>query len=126
LPHRADARDHLRAAERLDDVVVGAELKPHDAIGLGPMGRQHHDRDISPAAQRPAHLASVAVRQVQVEQHEVGLDLRRGRERLGGGPHRRRLEAGAVQRLREGHRDRRLVLDEQDARAGAFRHGGAG
>jgi len=31
---RADAGDNLGGAERLDDVVVGAELEPDDAVGL--------------------------------------------------------------------------------------------
>jgi hypothetical protein len=40
--HGADARDHLGAGERLDDVVVGAQLEADDAVGLGP-ARGHHD-----------------------------------------------------------------------------------
>ena len=65
------------AAERLDDVVVGAELEPDDAVGLGAARGQHHDRHVAVAAQLAAHVAPVAVGQRQVEQHEVGLELAR-------------------------------------------------
>ena len=80
--HRADARDHLGAAERLDDVVVGAELEADDPVGLRAARGQHHDRDVAAAPQRAADVAAVAVGQGQVEQHDVGLDLVGELERL--------------------------------------------
>ena len=44
--HRADARDQLARLERLDHVVVGADLEPDDAVGrLAPGGEQDH-RDV--------------------------------------------------------------------------------
>jgi hypothetical protein len=42
---RADAGDHLAAAERLDDVVVGAQLEADDPVGLGAARCEHEDRD---------------------------------------------------------------------------------
>ena len=119
--HRADARDHLGAAERLDDVVVGAELEPDDAVGLGPARGQHHDRDVAAAAQRAADVAAVAVGQREVEQDDVGLDLVRELERARRGGGHERLEALARERLGERAGDARLVLDEQHPAASAGR-----
>src|SRR3954449_3106322 len=48
---RADAGDELARAERLDEVVVGAEVEPADAVVLGGLRREHHDRDVRVAAQ---------------------------------------------------------------------------
>ena len=45
--HRADARDDLRGRERLDDVVVGADLEADDAVGLGPARGEHDDRHVA-------------------------------------------------------------------------------
>ena len=43
---RADARHDLASAERLDDVVVGAELETDHAVGLLPARREHDDRHL--------------------------------------------------------------------------------
>ena len=51
---RAHAGDHLGAAERLDDVVVGAELEADDAVGLGAAGGEDDDRDAATGADRAA------------------------------------------------------------------------
>ena len=90
--HRADARDHLGARERLDDVVVGAQLEADDLVGLGAARGDHHDRRVALAAQRAGHVAAVAVRQRQVEQHQVGVDPLGDLDRLGDGGRDDRLE----------------------------------
>ena len=41
--HGADARDQFFRAERLDDVVVGAQLEPDDAVGLVRPRGEHDD-----------------------------------------------------------------------------------
>ena len=69
----ADPRDHLGGAERLDDVVVGAELEADDLVHLGPARGQHHDRHVGAATQLAADVAAVAVGKRQVEHHQVGL-----------------------------------------------------
>ena len=112
--HRADPGDHLGAAERLDDVVVGAHLEADDAVELAPAGGQHHDRHVRVAPQRSADVTAVAVGKRQVQEDEVRLDALRQFERLGGGPGHHGLEALAFERLRERRRDRLLVLDEED------------
>ncbi len=112
---RPDAGDHLGAAERLDHVVVGAELEPDDAVGLGAAGGQHQDRDRGRAADRAADVAPVAVGEREVEQHdrEVAVDEV---ERLGRRAGDDRLEPLARQRLAERLVDARLVLDEENPR----------
>ena len=47
---RADARDELLGAERLDDVVVGAELQAGDPVGLVAARGEDDDRDASSRA----------------------------------------------------------------------------
>ena len=79
-PHdRADPGDQLAQPERLDDVVVGAELEPDDAVGLLAAGGHDDDRDARALAQLPADVEAVDVRQAQVEQDEVRGRGRRGR-----------------------------------------------
>ena len=51
---RADAAHELGDRERLRHVVIGADLEPDDAIGLGVARRQHDDRQVALRAQRPA------------------------------------------------------------------------
>ena len=118
----AHAGDHLGPAERLDDVVVGAELEPDDAVGLGPAGGEDDDRDAAAGADRAADVAAVAVGQVEVEQDQVGLELLLQLQRAGGRGGDVRLEPLALERLGERGGDRLLVLDEQDP--GAIAHAG--
>ena len=70
--HRPDPRDHLAGAERLDDVVVGAELEPDDPVGLLAARREDDDRDARRRAQLAADVEPGAVREPDVEQDEVG------------------------------------------------------
>ncbi len=118
----AHAGDHLGAAERLDDVVVGAELEPDDAVRLGPAGGEDDDRDAAAGADRAADVAAVAVGQVEVEQDQVRLEGLLQLERARGGRGDVRLEPLALERLGERSGDRLLVLDEQDP--GAIAHAG--
>jgi hypothetical protein len=50
----SDARDELLRTERLDDVVVGPELEPHDPIALVSARSEHHDRRVAENAGAPA------------------------------------------------------------------------
>ena len=120
--HGADAGDDLGAAERLDHVVVGAELEADDAVGLRAAGGEHDDRHAGAGADRAADVAAVAVGQVEVEQDQVGVEALGQLERAGGGAGDVRLEALAGERLGERLRDRALVLDEQDAGPLGDRH----
>ena len=79
-PHdRAHPRDELARRERLDDVVVGAELETDDAVDLLAARREHDDRNVGRLADLPGEVSAVAVGEHHVEQHEVGLFARRPR-----------------------------------------------
>ena len=108
----ADPGDQLGHAERLHEVVVGAELEPHDAVGLEPAGGEHDDRHPRRRADRPADVAAVDVGQHEVEQDDVRLvpahrlePRRAGRGDLDPVPL-------ALQRRSQRVRDRLLVLDD--------------
>ena len=66
-----DAGQHLAHAERLGDVVVGAELEAEHAVELVAARGDHDDRHVGRCADRPAHVAPVHVGQAEVEQHHV-------------------------------------------------------
>ena len=78
------ARDELIRAERLGQVIVGAEVEAHDAVRfLGPRG-DDDDGQIGGrpvAAQHPAQLESAHTRQHHVENGQIDLmfpDIREG------------------------------------------------
>ena len=77
---RPDPGDQLPEAERLDDVVVGAQLQPDHPVDLGPAGGDHQDRDRGAGAQLLAEVVAVHVGQAQVEEHHL---RRRGGQGLG-------------------------------------------
>src|SRR3712207_8441022 len=85
-------------------------FRADDAIGLRAARREHDDRDVGVAPQGPAHVASVAVREREVEEHEIGPDAPSEVERLGGEARVDRVEALARQCPRERLVDRGLVL----------------
>ena len=73
---RLDAGDQFPDAERLDDVVVGAELQTDDAVHLGVFGREKQDRHVGSVAgrvcaQRPADLEAVLFRHEDVKDDEI-------------------------------------------------------
>ena len=77
----------LARAERLGEVVVGADRQADDEVGLGVAGGEHQDGDGSLALDLAAHVEAVEPGEHEVEHHEVGLELagsaprRRGRRR---------------------------------------------
>ena len=113
--HGADARDELAEAERLDDVVVGAELEADDAVDLlAPRG--HHD---------DRHVASARAARRQTSKPSMSGRRRSSRTRSGSAASsasapvatRVDLEALAAQALDERLGDRVLVLDDQHLHA---------
>ena len=69
--HGAHASEQLARAEGLGDVVVGAELETHDAIGFFFLSGHHDDRN----RRFPAHLLreihAVLARETQIEHDRV-------------------------------------------------------
>src|SRR5580693_2072634 len=97
-----DAQDQLARAERLGDVVIGAELQAGDPVLLARLGGQHQDGHGSGRAQLAGDGLAGHVGQAEIEYYQV----RRGRRRQGdglragtGGQHRqaRPLEVGPDQ-----------------------------
>ena len=109
--HGADAGDELGHAERLHQVVVGAELEADDAVGLEAAGGEHDDRHLRRRADGAADVAPVDVGQPQVEQDDVGLGPAHRLDARGAGRRQLDPEALALERRAQRIRDRRLVLD---------------
>ena len=91
---RVDPGDELAAAERLGEVVVGADGQPDDEVGLGVARGQHQHRHRPVPLDLAAHVEAVEPRQHEVEHDEVGLEgpapLDAGRP-VGGDGHRESL-----------------------------------
>ena len=121
---RADPQDQLAHAERLDHVVVGADLEADHAIDLLALRRAHDHRDVAGAlvlAQLAADLGARQIGQHQIEHDHVGQRVGgRAGEALSAAvrePHREALRAQVVLE-RGGEVD--LVLDDQYEHDGAL------
>ena len=68
---RTDARDELTEPERLDDVVVRAELEPDDAVDLVAARGDDDDRHVRLGTQLAAQVEPVEVGQTEIEQDDV-------------------------------------------------------
>ena len=69
--HRADARQELARAERLGEVVIGAELEAHDAVGFLVAPGEHDDRDLRFVAQSPRERHAVLAAQLEIQHDQV-------------------------------------------------------
>ena len=78
-PH---ACHQLAQAERLGDVVAGAELEAEDDVDLGVPGGDHDDRHRLQGAHLLAELDARLVGQHDVEQDQVGVDPMKETQRL--------------------------------------------
>lgn len=54
--------------ERLDDVVIGADLKPHDPVQLLAPGRQHDDGKVGTLTNSPSEVSPISVGEHDVQQ----------------------------------------------------------
>ena len=108
--------DQLSHAERLGEVVVGADRQADDEVGLVVAGGEHQHRYVAVALDAPAHLQAVEAGEHQVE-HAPGRGATSAARSTPEGPSRATvdLEALAAQPGRHRVGDRRLVLDDQDA-----------
>ena len=88
----SNSRRQFARTDRLDHVIVGADVESLYSIALGRTRRQHDDRhgcEAGAASQDTAHLEAVEAGQVQVEDDQI-----------------RRMVAGRFQRRFAGVRDR--------------------
>src|SRR5450759_386914 len=70
--HRLDARDQLARAERLCEVIVGAQLQAHYLVHLGLTRCEHDDRDLRSLADLPEHFQAVLAGEHDVQHQKVG------------------------------------------------------
>src|SRR5437660_46781 len=111
--HRAHPGEKLTELEGLDEVVVGAELEPLDAVGGLVAGREDDESAVAVAGEGPAELPAVHARHHQVEHHDLRLELVDDAQRgapVGGGAH---LEALVAQSHCDEVGDARLVVDDE-------------
>ena len=107
----------LEHAERLGQVVVGAELEAEDAVELGRLRGQHQDRRRAAArAQRLRHLETVEAGHHQVEDEQVGRPLALPGERRGAVADRVHVVARALQVHHQQVADVGLVFGDEDRR----------
>ena len=69
----SDPGGQLPCAERLDDVVVGAELQAGHSIGFVLWGREHDHRDLGAASDITEHLETVDSGEHDIEDDQIGL-----------------------------------------------------
>ena len=116
---RLHAEQELAHAERLHDVVVGAELEADDAIDLLALRGEHDDLGVARrrvALQRLADLGARDVGQHEVEQDEVGPLLAREAEPFFALARDEDLVALLAEVVVEDLLDVGLILDDQDSR----------
>ena len=113
------AGDDLGEAERLGDVVVAAGAKRLDLVLDCALCGEEEDRGLEAAlAEATAYLEPVDVGEHPVEDDQVGVELHRLRERVAAVLGLGDVEALVPQRCGYGIDDRRLVVDDEDRRAG--------
>ena len=111
--HRPHPRHHLARAERLADVVVGAQLQPQQPVNLFDARRHHDDGHRREGADLATDVDAVTARQHQVQQHQirrVGAHRVDHQPAIGQDPG---LETGSIQVSTDQDGQLRLVLDHQ-------------
>jgi hypothetical protein len=110
----AQPGEQLLALEGLDEVVVGAGVQPLDARLDRVARRQDQDRDVVSLAQAARDLHAVHLREAEIQDDEVGHEVRRRLQRnlsVGGDTD---LVALQAQRALQDHRDLVVVLHHED------------
>ena len=114
----AHARDELVGAERLGEVIVGAELESHDSIRFFRAGRQHDDRQRGGrvvSTNRATDFEAVHLREHEIEDEQIRRPRGDRRERLAPRRHDLRRETGLPEIARDELSDVRVVFDDEDA-----------
>ena len=114
---RMHARDELARAERLRQVVVGADGQPDDLVGLRVARGQHQHRHGPVVLDAAAHLEAVEAGQHEVEDDEVGTQPLAHLDAAGAVVGDLDDESLTAQASRDRRRDRSFVFDHDD-RAG--------
>jgi hypothetical protein len=119
-------RDELAGAERLRQVVVGADGQADDHVGLGVAGCEHQDRHGAVVLDAPAHFEAVEAGQHQVEHDEVGVNPLAHVDAAGAVDRDLDDEPLTAEPRRDRLRDRCFVFDDDDraGRGGGLRSRG--
>src|SRR5437870_3470703 len=116
---RLHARKQLQDAERLGDVVIGAEPEPADLVGFLTARREDEDGHAATlVAQRAQHPVAVHARQHQVENDQVGPGTARSSEPIRPVIHDVHLVALDLEVVAEPVGEIGIVLDHEDSRHG--------
>ncbi len=115
---RLHAGGELAEAERLREVVVGADREPGDLVGLLGLGGEHQDRRPGHALDLLADLEPVHPRQHQVQDHEVGTMLGVEPDRPGSVARDEDREPLALEPGAHGLGDGFLVVDDEHGMVG--------
>ncbi|SVJ78705.1 Uncharacterised protein [Klebsiella pneumoniae] len=111
----AHAGEELLDAERLGHVVVGAAIQGQYLLALAGAHRQHQHRHLRPFAQVAKDVLAVAVRQAEVEHHQVRPVQRGLGQPLFAGAGLEHPVALGIEADTEELADLRFVVDQQDA-----------
>jgi len=68
-----DPGDHLARTERLDQVIVSADIESGDAIIFALARGQHQNGRIGPGANAPADLHTIEGRKHQIQNNQIGM-----------------------------------------------------
>ena len=107
------AGEELREAQRLRDVVVGAELQAADLVGLGAPRGDEEDRHPAELADPLDDLPAVEAGQGDVEDHEVRMVVVEPPQRVVAARGDDRPVAGVAHPELEERGELRLVLDDR-------------
>jgi hypothetical protein len=111
----ADAGDEFAHAERLRQVVIGADAESDQHVGLVAARRQHQHGRRPHCLYPPTYLQTIEPRQHDVEHHQVRFGGRGRRDR------RRSVDGGFYEKVlgaqasRDCGQDGRFVVDHQDS-----------
>ncbi len=117
----ADTRKKLVDSERLRHVVVRAEIERVHLVGLAAARRENDDRSARVLADATDHLEAVAVGQVQVQDHEIGLPPFVAGDRVAGRLGGLHLKTVTAQVRAERPHHRWLVVDDEQTCPGWLR-----
>ena len=68
-----DAGQQFGSAKRLDQVIVGTSIECRHLVGFGRAGGKNDDGNVRPGPQVADQVDAVAIRQAEIEHHQVGL-----------------------------------------------------
>ena len=100
--------------KRLDQVIVGAQFQPQDAICHAVAGREHQHRHIAHRPQGFQHPIAIQTRQHQIEDHQICRFVAEAGDGLFAIARHNHVVAVQPQACLDQIADRRLIIDHQN------------